>query len=111
VSGPARIGKESIIYIYRRFSGTKNSISDSISTSLLAAKEHGCLTFEFAKNREEMDSLWAARKEALWSNFAVKPEGTVFWGTDVAVPLSAMAGLIGVLTLSLGNLGRSVTTN
>ena len=59
-----------------------------------AAKLHGCLSFEFAKTKAEMDSLWAARKEALWANVAVKPQDTVLWGSDVAVPLSSMAALI-----------------
>ena len=101
VSGPmasARMMNHSIPLIRPRFSGTTNAIADSVSASFSAAKEHSCLSFEFAKNREEMDALWAARKEALWANVAVKPKGTVFWGTDVAVPLSSMAGLIGILS-------------
>ena len=65
-----------------------------MSAARAAAEMHGCLSFEFAQSQAEMDSLWAARKEALWANVAVKPEGTVFWGTDVAVPISSMAELI-----------------
>ncbi len=42
-----------------------------------------------------MNSLWAARKEALWACLAVRPEGTELWSTDVAVPISRMAKLIG----------------
>lgn len=42
-----------------------------------------------------MQSLWSARKQALWANLAVRPEGTQIWSTDVAVPLSRMAELIG----------------
>lgn len=42
-----------------------------------------------------MANLWAARKECLWATLAVKPEGTQIWSTDVAVPLSRMAEIIG----------------
>jgi D-lactate dehydrogenase (cytochrome) len=42
-----------------------------------------------------MANLWAARKEALWATLAVCPEGTQIWSTDVAVPLSKMAEIIG----------------
>jgi D-lactate dehydrogenase (cytochrome) len=42
-----------------------------------------------------MTNLWAARKEALWATLAVRPEGTQIWSTDVAVPLSRMAEIIG----------------
>lgn len=42
-----------------------------------------------------MEALWSARKQVLWASLAVKPEGTEVWSTDVAVPLSRMADLIG----------------
>ena len=50
-----------------------------------------------------MDSLWAARKEALWATLAVRPEGTSAWSTDVAVPISQMAKLIGKSDISREN--------
>ncbi|KAK7417846.1 hypothetical protein QQX98_004321 [Neonectria punicea] len=43
-----------------------------------------------------MQSLWSARKQALWANLAARPEGTQIWSTDVAVPLSRMAELIDI---------------
>ena len=73
-------------------------MADSISAAQGAAEAHGCLSFEFAKTQADMDSLWAARKEALWASVAVKPKGTVFRGTDVAVPISSMAELIGMFS-------------
>lgn len=42
-----------------------------------------------------MDSLWLARKEGMLKAIASKPDGTAVWGTDVAVPISRMADLIG----------------
>ncbi|KNB19430.1 hypothetical protein FOXG_16713 [Fusarium oxysporum f. sp. lycopersici 4287] len=53
-----------------------------------------CQTFLSAKTKEEMDSLWSARKQALWACLATRPEGTEIWSTDVAVPISRMAQMI-----------------
>jgi D-lactate dehydrogenase (cytochrome) len=47
-----------------------------------------------------MDSLWSARKQALWASLAVRPEGTQIWSTDVAVPISRLAEIIGIATLT-----------
>ena len=43
-----------------------------------------------------MASLWSARKQALWACLAARPEGTQIWSTDVAVPISRMADMIGM---------------
>ena len=48
-----------------------------------------------------MEALWSARKQALWASLAVRPEGTQIWSTDVAVPISRMADLIGMLIAPL----------
>ena len=48
-----------------------------------------------------MDSLWSARKQALWASLAVRPEGTEVWSTDVAVPISRMADIISMYLTAL----------
>lgn len=48
----------------------------------------------FAKTPLEKASLWAARKEALFTMLNTRPPGTEIWSTDVAVPLSQLANLI-----------------
>lgn len=48
----------------------------------------------FAKTPLEKTSLWAARKEALFTMLNTRPPGTEIWSTDVAVPLSQLANLI-----------------
>lgn len=58
------------------------------------ARDSGCKTFEASSDEESMASLWSARKLALWACLAARPEGTIIWSTDVAVPISQMAGLI-----------------
>lgn len=79
---------------HSRFSGTEQAIKDSVSAAKQVVKSSGCQSFESATSQEAMDSLWSARKQALWASLAVRPEGTEVWSTDVAVPISRMADII-----------------
>jgi FAD/FMN-containing dehydrogenase len=78
-----------------RFSGSLNTVKDSINAAQALAKAHQCTTFEKASTKDEMDALWSARKVALLASLAGRPEGTQLKSTDVAVPLSRMAEIIG----------------
>ncbi|KAM0258401.1 hypothetical protein ACHAQJ_003878 [Trichoderma viride] len=80
--------------LFLKFSGTENAIKDSITAARTICRHHGASTFDGVTTKKEMDALWLARKQALWATLAVKPEGTEFWSTDVAVPISRMADLI-----------------
>ncbi|PKS05646.1 hypothetical protein jhhlp_008165 [Lomentospora prolificans] len=80
--------------LFLKFSGTEQIIQDSIRAAKEVAKSSGCQSFESATTQEAMESLWSARKQALWACLAVRPEGTEVWSTDVAVPISRMADLI-----------------
>lgn len=81
-----------------RFSGSEKAVEDNIRLAQEITKSNGCHAFESANTEDQMQSLWSARKQALWANLAVRPEGTQIWSTDVAVPLSRMAELIGKTT-------------
>ena len=52
-------------------------------------------SFEFARGESEMQELWSARKQALWSVMSMRrgPEDHV-WTTDVAVPISKLPEII-----------------
>ncbi|KAF4512467.1 hypothetical protein G6O67_001603 [Ophiocordyceps sinensis] len=101
--------------LFIKFSGTQNAIVDHIQSTRQVAEAHGCVSFESAETAEQMDSLWSARKQALWASLAVRPEGSRIWSTDVAVPLSRMGELIersqeraaslGLFTSILGHVG------
>jgi D-lactate dehydrogenase (cytochrome) len=78
-----------------RFAGTEASVKDNVRSTQQVAKAFDCKSFEFASTTEQMEALWSARKQALWASLAIRPEGTEVWSTDVAVPLSRMAELIG----------------
>ncbi|KAH0595888.1 hypothetical protein MHUMG1_06437 [Metarhizium humberi] len=81
--------------LFIKFSGTDATVKDNIKSAQTVAKSFDCKSFEFASSPEQMEALWSARKQVLWASLAVKPEGTEVWSTDVAVPLSRMADLIG----------------
>ncbi|KAF7562909.1 hypothetical protein G7046_g1236 [Stylonectria norvegica] len=101
--------------LFLKFSGTENTVRDSMQSAHDIARSHECHSFETATTETQMESLWSARKQALWASLAARPEGTQIWSTDVAVPLSRMAELIeiskdranklGLFTSVLGHVG------
>ena len=83
--------------LFFKFSGTKASVADNIKQVRTISEAHNGGSFEFAKDEQEQQMLWSARKQILWSMLALRPEGTELWSTDVAVPLSRLADIIGEL--------------
>jgi D-lactate dehydrogenase (cytochrome) len=63
------------------------------------ARAHKSGDFEFATDAAEQKMLWSARKESLWSMLALRKEGDEVWSTDVAVPLSRLPDIIGMLSV------------
>lgn len=83
--------------LFFKFSGTTSSVKESIEQVRTMARKAGSKTFAFAKDKDEADELWAARKEALWSVMAASPypsDATRVWTTDVAVPISRLPDII-----------------
>lgn len=80
---------------YRRFSGTTDAIQSDIKRVSQLIKPHNAGKFHFAKTKQDELDLWAGRKESLFTMVATKPENTVLWSTDVAVPISRLAEIIG----------------
>lgn len=78
-----------------RFAGTNAAVQDSIRSARAIAQQSNCQSFESASSTEQMDALWSARRQSLWASLAARPPGTQIWSTDVAVPVSRMAELIG----------------
>lgn len=81
--------------LFFKFAGTPSSVKEHISIVRDHAKKAGNKTFEFARNAEECEELWEARKEALWSVMAQRKDDTDHvWTTDVAVPISRLPDII-----------------
>ncbi len=53
--------------------------------------------FQFAEGEKEQHELWSAHKQALWSMLGLRTEGNEVLSTDVAVPLSRLDDILGVL--------------
>jgi D-lactate dehydrogenase (cytochrome) len=70
-------------------------VKENIQLVKAIAKAHKAGEFEFARDAAEQKTLWSARKEALWSMLALRQSGSEVWSTDVAVPMSRLADLIG----------------
>lgn len=81
--------------LFFKFSGTAAGVLDNISTVKQISKQFKVGSFDLAKNDEEGKLLWSARKECLWSMLALRKPGHDLWSTDVAVPLSRLADIIG----------------
>jgi D-lactate dehydrogenase (cytochrome) len=81
--------------LFFKFTGSPVAVKEQIGIVQKIAQSTGSQTFEFARERDEMDELWSARKQALWSVMAMKrdPEDRV-WTTDVAVPISKLPEII-----------------
>lgn len=81
--------------LFFKFSGTPTGVKEQIKLVERMANGAKSKSFEFAKNADEADELWSARKEALWSVMAKRrDESDHVWTTDVAVPISRLPDII-----------------
>lgn len=94
VGGTHRVWKE-LPTLFFKFAGSQGSVTDGVAQVREIVKKHGGSDFEFAHDEVEQQRLWSARKEALWSTLSLRGSGREVWSTDVAVPLSRVADLIG----------------
>lgn len=81
--------------LFFKFAGTPVGVKEQIGIVQKIAKSSGGKTFEFARGDAEMQELWSARKEALWSVMAMKRDSKDHvWTTDVAVPISKLPEIV-----------------
>ena len=81
--------------LFFKFAGTTSGIKEQISIVKRLAKKSQNKTFEFAKDADEADELWSARKAALFSIMAMRRnQDDHVWTTDVAVPISRLPDII-----------------
>lgn len=92
--------------LFLKFSGSPNVVKDQLNQVKTFCRDSSCQSFQIATDDEEAQSLWAARKTILWSFLAMKksPEDR-FLGTDVAVPISHLAGIIEETQIQLRDRG------
>jgi D-lactate dehydrogenase (cytochrome) len=80
--------------LFFKFSGTEQGVKEQIQIVKNLARAAGSQSFEFARNHEEQNLLWSARKDALFSTMAMGKPGDKVWTTDVAVPMSKLPEMI-----------------
>jgi len=91
----SRQWKEAPTLFFKFTGATQQSIQECIDQVRKIAKANGSKTFEFAKNKQERDELWSARKECLWAIMSQKKDDDErVWTTDVAVPMSRLPDII-----------------
>lgn len=56
-------------------------------------KRYGGKDLQFAKDKDESDDIWAARKSLRFSLMALKP-GSSTYSTDICVPISELSAII-----------------
>jgi D-lactate dehydrogenase (cytochrome) len=97
VGATAKTWKEAPTLFFK-FSGTKAGVADSIDQVVRIADKYKILEIQFEDDPIKQEKLWSARKEALWSMLSLRTDGNDAWSTDVAVPLSRVAELIGKIS-------------
>ncbi|KAN0079442.1 hypothetical protein V8E54_004656 [Elaphomyces granulatus] len=92
--------------LFLKFSGPPNIVKDQLNQMKMFCRQSSCQSFQVATDDKEAQSLWAARRTALWSILATKenPEDR-FLSTDVAVPISRLADIIEETQIQLRNRG------
>ncbi|KAL4745444.1 hypothetical protein BDW72DRAFT_198636 [Aspergillus terricola var. indicus] len=92
--------------LFLKFAGpSRDSINSEITRVKDLIQPYNPSKYAFARNKEEGEKFWAARKEALWTMISIKPEGHVIWSTDVAVPISKLAEIIEICKQDAKKLG------
>lgn len=69
-----RVWKE-LPTLFFKFSGTKAAVQEHIERVQSITKSHSGGDFEFAKDIQEQNLLWSARKESLWSMLSLRKSG------------------------------------
>ncbi|KAF4475629.1 D-lactate dehydrogenase [Colletotrichum fructicola Nara gc5] len=91
--------------LFLKFSGTKEGVHGDIASVKSVIEPFSPSKVLFAANKQEEIDLWSGRKEALWTMTSIKPQGFNIWSTDVAVPISKLAGLIDISKQESDELG------
>ncbi|KAK9480291.1 D-lactate dehydrogenase [Lipomyces japonicus] len=80
--------------LFFKFGGSKSGVKEQISQTKQITKKYHSQSFEFARNADEREELWEARKQALWSSLALGSDKDSCWTTDIAVPVSRLSEIV-----------------
>jgi D-lactate dehydrogenase (cytochrome) len=80
-------------HLFVEFGGTEAGVAGDLATTQELAEDEASLTFESASDPMARAQMWDARHNALHASLALAP-GSKAMTTDVAVPVSELAGAI-----------------
>lgn len=81
--------------LFMKFAGSNGTVSSQIAFVEKTCKDNGGLDFEVSSDKQRIDVIWGARKCIGNALVTMKKASTdLFYSTDAAVPISAMATLI-----------------
>jgi len=80
-------------YLFVEFGGTEAGVSGDLATTREVADDEGATAFESESDPTARSQMWSARHNALMASLALAP-GSKAMTTDVAVPVSELAGAI-----------------
>jgi D-lactate dehydrogenase (cytochrome) len=80
-------------YLFVEFGGTAGGVSGDLQTTRELAEDEGASAFESESDPTARARMWEARHHALFASLALAP-GSKAMATDVAVPVSELAGAI-----------------
>ena len=80
--------------LFLEFHGTTRYVEEQVQQFKEFSDEHGGSDFQWAQTEEDRNKLWQARHDAYWAILAKYP-GKQGFATDVCVPISNLAEIIG----------------
>ncbi|MDP2800674.1 MAG: FAD-linked oxidase C-terminal domain-containing protein [Phreatobacter sp.] len=79
--------------LFFEFAGSQSGVEEQASIVEDLARGEGASNWRWSTDADERAKLWQARHDIHWAIRALRP-GAKGWGTDVCVPISALAEVI-----------------
>ena len=84
------------VTMFFKFGGATGVVAEQVRAVEEVTARYGRESWEVAQGKEDVEDLWSGRKQALMSALAQRPNPTDrFVTSDVAVPISRLAEIIG----------------
>ncbi|CAK7562947.1 MAG: D-lactate ferricytochrome c oxidoreductase [Sporothrix epigloea] len=88
--------------LFLKFAGpTEKAVQEQTCVVEEIAKTAGATALDTARDQEESQMLWDARKQALFTAAGSKADDESAWITDVAVPISRLADIVDLTSKDL----------
>jgi D-lactate dehydrogenase (cytochrome) len=93
VNGYSKLGLPVGPTLFFEFAGSQSGVEEQAAIVEEIAKGEGATNWRWSTDPDERNKLWQARHDIHWAIKALRP-GAAGWGTDVCVPISALAEVI-----------------